>query len=81
MEPQGLALLVYHEANQQAGRYFGEVRLQLGFRGQKGSSCGWLHVDAETLQERAIFAGWKTEVIVQEETGHYLMRLMLAPGA
>jgi hypothetical protein len=57
MEPQGLALLAYHEANQQAGRYFGEVRLQTGFRGKKGPPCGWLHVDTETLQERATFAG------------------------
>jgi SAM-dependent methyltransferase len=73
--------LAYHEANQRAGRYFGEIRLQLGFRGKKGPPCGWLHVDAETLQERATIAGWKTEVIVREETGHYLMRLTLAPGA
>ena len=67
--------LAYHEANRRAGRYFGEVRLQLGFQGQRGSPCGWLHVDAETLQERAAAAAWKTEVIFQEETGHYLARL------
>ena len=34
-----------------------------------------LHVDAETLTERAESAGWKCEVILQEKDGHYLARL------
>ncbi len=70
--------LAYHEANRRAGRYFGEIRLQLGFGGQKGSPCGWLHVDAETLQERAASAAWRAELILQEQTGHYLARLTKA---
>jgi len=67
--------LAYHEANRQAGRYIGEVRLQLGFQGKRGPLCGWLHVDAEMLRERAESADWRCEVIVQEEGGHYLARL------
>src|SRR5262249_55251375 len=43
--------LAYHEANRKAGRYIGETRLQFEFRGQQGPGCGWLHVDADTLQE------------------------------
>ena len=70
--------LAYHEANRRAGRYFGEIRLQLGFRGKKGSHCGWLHVDAETLHERAAATAWRAEVILHEETGHYLARLTKA---
>ena len=67
--------LAYHEANRRAGRYFGEIRLQLGFQGEYAPPCGWLHVDADTLAERAESTGWKREVILQEENGHYLARL------
>lgn len=69
--------LAYHEANRRAGRYIGEVRLQLGFQGKRGPLCGWLHVDAETLSERAEAADWRCEVIVREESGHYLARLSM----
>ena len=67
--------LAYHEANRRSGRYIGEIRLRLGFQGKKGPPCGWLHVDAETLSERTELTSWKTEVILQNESGHYLARL------
>lgn len=67
--------LSYHEANRRAGRYVGEVRLQLSFRGKRGPPCGWLHVDPETLREQAQSTGWRSKVIRQEESGHYLARL------
>ncbi|MHC4405894.1 MAG: hypothetical protein ACYTG0_40135, partial [Planctomycetota bacterium] len=73
--------LAYHEANRQAGRYVGEIRLQLGFQGTKGPPCGWLHVDPETLKERAELADWRSEVVLQEESGQYLARLMKRPTA
>ena len=71
-EPGNLA---YHEANRQAGRYIGEIRIQLGYQGEQGPLCGWLHVDPETLTEHAGNAGWQCEVLVREETGDYLARL------
>ena len=67
--------LAYHEANQKAGRYLGEVSLQFEFEGNKGSSCGWVHVDPETLEERAEAAGFRFELLVKEERGDYLARL------
>ena len=69
------ANLAYHEANRQAGRYIGEIRMQLEFRGEKGLHHGWLQVDPETLQERAELAGWKREIVHQDEGGNYLARL------
>jgi hypothetical protein len=71
-EPGNLA---YQEANRQAGRYIGEIRIQLGYRDEQGPLCGWLHVDPETLTEHAGNAGWQFEVLVQEGTGDYLARL------
>jgi SAM-dependent methyltransferase len=67
--------LAYHEANRRAGRYVGEVRLQLEYRGNKGPCCGWLHVDATTLGEHSGKAGWQCERIVSDERGGYLARL------
>lgn len=67
--------LAYHQANRQAGRYSGEIRLQSEFRGDKGLYCGWLQVDPETLKEHAKSAGWRCEVVLQEESGDHLTRL------
>ena len=64
--------LAYHEANRSAGRYVGEIRIQLDFGGRKGPFCGWLHVDPETLAERAAQAGWSCEVVLDEPAWGYL---------
>jgi SAM-dependent methyltransferase len=67
--------LAYQHANQQAGRYIGEIRMQFEFQGQKGPFCGWLHIDSAILNEHAANAGWKCEVIMAEENGNYLAQL------
>ena len=64
--------LAYQEANRLAGRYAGEIRIQLEFAGQRGPYCGWLHVDPETLAERAAQAGWSCEVVLDEPAWGYL---------
>ncbi|MHC4589281.1 MAG: methyltransferase domain-containing protein [Planctomycetota bacterium] len=73
--------LAYHEANRRAGRYVGEIRLQSEYQGRAGPYYGWLHVDAATLKEQAAAAGWKVEVIIQEDSGDYLARLTGGRGA
>ncbi len=72
--------LAYHEANRKAGRYVGEIRIQLEFAGQSGPYCGWLHVDPETLAERAARAGWSCEVVVDEPAWGYLACLAWVNG-
>jgi hypothetical protein len=67
--------LAYHRANQQAGRYIGQIRMQFEFKDHKGPYCGWLHIDSTTLKERAANAGWKCEVIMAEKNGNYLAQL------
>jgi SAM-dependent methyltransferase len=71
-DPRNLA---YQEANRRAGRYLGEVRMHLEYQGQRGAPCGWLHVDAETLKQRAAKVGWDCEVILTAASGDYLARL------
>jgi SAM-dependent methyltransferase len=67
--------LAYQEANRRAGRYIGETRVQMEYQGRQGPACGWLHVDAGTLQERAGQAGWGHEVLLTDDRGNYLARL------
>ena len=67
--------LAYHEANRRAGRYIGEVRLQFEFRGQIGPYCGWLHVDPQTLCAKAGQGGWKCDIVLEQDSGDYLVRL------
>jgi SAM-dependent methyltransferase len=62
-------------ASSRPGRYVGEMRFQLEYRGAMGPSLEWLFVDPETLADHAGRAGWSCEVIWQEEEGHYLARL------
>ena len=67
--------LAYHEANHDAGRYFGELRFQMEYKGRKWPLWKWLHVDPETLTANARKAGWSCEIVLQEEGGDYLARL------
>ncbi len=69
--------LAYQEANRKAGRYFGEIRMQFEYKGQKGPLFGWLHVDPETLAEHAGKGGWRSQTVYQQEDGNYLAQLTL----
>jgi len=68
--------LAYHAANRAAGRYIGEIRMRFEFAGRTGPYCGWLQVDAATLCAHAERAGWRCEVVHQDESGSYLARLL-----
>ena len=73
--------LAYQEANRQAGRYFGEIRLRFEYQGRVGPHFGWLHVDPGTLAGHAERLGWCCRVVRQEENGDYLAQLTLAAPA
>jgi hypothetical protein len=72
------AHLAYHELNRKAGRYIGETRIQFEFHGQTGPYCGWLHVDPETLSEYAAASGWACGLVLKQDGGDYLARLVPA---
>lgn len=73
--------LAYHEVNRRTGRYVGEIRDALEFRGVKGPVHGWLQVDEETLAEHAARAGWSCEVLLTEPNGEALFRLSRGTSA
>lgn len=58
-----------------SGQYLGEMRFRLEYQGRRGPALGWLFVDPEMLDRHGERAGWRCEVIWQEEEGHYLARL------
>jgi SAM-dependent methyltransferase len=70
--------LAYQETNRQAGRYIGEVRMHFEYKGIKGPTHGWLHVDPETLANHASKAGWSCEILLREDDGNYLAKLTKA---
>lgn len=68
-------------ARREDGRYLGEVQIQLGFAGEWGDPFPELYVDPDTLSAIAIRAGWRAEVVLEEEDGSFLARLEAAGGA
>ncbi|MFC1715752.1 class I SAM-dependent methyltransferase [Candidatus Poribacteria bacterium] len=68
--------LAYHQANRDAGRYFGEMRMQMEYKGKKWPLWKWLHVDPETLSDHAQKKGWSCKILLQEDSGDYLARLI-----
>ena len=67
-DPQNLS---YHDANRKAGRYIGEIKLYMEYKGVTGPELVLLHVDPVTLAAHAAAAGWKCRVLFQEKDGHY----------
>jgi SAM-dependent methyltransferase len=65
----------YHEECRRAGRYIGEIRMQFVFGETTGPMCGWLHVDPERLTHHAERAGWRCDLVLEEESGDYLASL------
>jgi SAM-dependent methyltransferase len=59
------------------GRYPGEVRFRMEYRGRSGSTFPWLFVTPETLGEHAARAGWISQVVYEDDNGEYLARLVV----
>ena len=67
----------YLEKKRNKGEYFGEMNLQLEYKGRRGAPFTQLYVDAETLSDHASQSGWACEIVEREESGRYLARLTL----
>jgi SAM-dependent methyltransferase len=69
--------LAYQVENLRRGRLVGQMRFWMEYRGQRGEPFDWLHMDFDGLRDLAQKRGWSAEMLAQEETGHYLARLVL----
>ena len=56
-------------------RYFGEIRYRFEYGARLGPSFPTLFVDARTLLREAAAAGWRGQVLFEEDDGGYLARL------
>jgi SAM-dependent methyltransferase len=61
-----------------ADRYFGEMDFCYEYKGLKGDWFSWLYVDPNTLIDIASSTGWAAQVIYEDQTDHYLARLVHA---
>ena len=63
-------------AVQEDGTYPGEAWITLEYKGEKGPPFRELYVDAETLCEHAVVAGYDCEIVFWDEMGGYVARLV-----
>jgi len=58
-------------------RYYGEVEFQMRYKNEKGTWFKWLYIDPVLLNWEAEKAGWKFELLDQDEQFQYLGRLSI----
>jgi SAM-dependent methyltransferase len=58
--------------------YYGELEYRLEYKGCSAKPFPWLFVDSEKLSIAATNAGWKVELIFEDEHFHYLVKLTKA---
>ena len=69
--------LAYQNENLKSGRYFGEIRLQIEYKGQLGEKFQILHVDPHTLTNTANEVGWSCDILRNEKNGDFLAKIFL----
>ena len=57
------------------GPYYGEITYQMEYQGKMGYPFQWLFIDFGLLQEYAENAGFKAELIYEEDSNHYLSKI------
>lgn len=67
--------LMYMKMNEEAGRYYGEVRYRTIYNGIEGEMFDWLYLDFNRLKEYASRVGLDCEMIEKDDTGNYLAML------
>ena len=58
-----------------SGGYYGEIRYQYEYKNERGPWFNWLYVDQNTLATLAAEAGWKMQILLEDETDQYLAQL------
>lgn len=69
------AHLEYHKKSLEAGKYVGEVTIQVLYKGMAGPWFPWVHVQADILEMLAQETGWIVENIHQDNEVTYSMAL------
>jgi hypothetical protein len=67
--------LAYQNENSKSGRYIGEIRLQIEYKGQLGEKFQILHVDPHTLADIVKEVGLSCEILCKEKNGTFLAKI------
>lgn len=63
--------LQYHLKNRLAGRYVGEIKIRVEYRGETGDWFKWLHIAPADLQDLATETGWTIKEVFAHPNGEY----------
>lgn len=55
--------------------YYGEVECRYEYRKKKSAWFSWLYIDRHTLQLIAADEGWSVEIIMEDDSEQYLVRM------
>ena len=65
-----------YEDGQPTQNYYGEIAYQYQYKNLITNWFNWLYVDKDTLQQYATRAGFKCQILLEDEYGQYLTRLI-----
>jgi SAM-dependent methyltransferase len=66
---------LYEASTFPTDKYYGELTYQYEYKKQQSDWFPWLYIDEKTMQREAQTAGYKMEVLLEDEFGQYLARL------
>lgn len=66
---------LYEDEPMLEGRYYGEIICQYGYKRGKTDPFSWLYIDFNTLTKIAAEEGWKSELLFEDDSDQYLVRL------
>lgn len=72
--------VAYRNQNADRGSPLGQQTLTIEYNGIAGKPFHWIHIDFEFLAGISRDEGWDSELIVQDEGGHFLCRLTKSTG-
>jgi SAM-dependent methyltransferase len=72
--------VAYRNQNAERGNPLGQQTLTIEYNGIAGKPFPWIHIDFESLAQISGAEGWDSELITQDEGGHFLCRLTKSTG-
>jgi len=57
--------------------YYGEIRFQYEYKGQKGQPFGWIYIDQKELIKIGNAMGWVVQILDEDDHHQYLVRMEL----
>lgn len=69
---------LYGDGTPRPDHYYGEVKCRYEYEGEETDWFTWLYIDQTRLQHIAEAAGWKTQLLFEDDEAQYLVRLTRA---